>query len=128
MIGLITGHLWIYPDTISQGWDSTLAHIPYFDMRAKMIYYVKENDIDPMTVGTHFSNISDTKYTDVVEESFEFVNASDLGFDKATYILQSNVLNEFSDEELVALKAGKDWVLEKELEKMGVYMRLYKRR
>jgi hypothetical protein len=29
----LTGHFWVYPEKISQPWDTTLAHIPYYELR-----------------------------------------------------------------------------------------------
>ena len=37
LLGLISGNLWIYPERISQGWDASLAHIPYHSLRKKAI-------------------------------------------------------------------------------------------
>ncbi|PCH92475.1 MAG: hypothetical protein COB85_08100, partial [Bacteroidetes bacterium] len=42
VISLFTGNLWIYPERISQNWDSTLAHLPYYSLRQKMINYIDE--------------------------------------------------------------------------------------
>ena len=56
LISLITGHLWVYPDKFSQGWDSSLAHKPYFELREKSIDYLEENQIDLNNVSTFFPN------------------------------------------------------------------------
>jgi hypothetical protein len=53
---LITGNLWIYPDTIAQGWDSTLAHVPYFKLRSEAIQYMNNHQIPVEQTASFFPN------------------------------------------------------------------------
>ena len=46
LAGLISGNLWIYPRNIAQGWDATLAHVPYYNLRIEAINYLDKNNIE----------------------------------------------------------------------------------
>ena len=120
-VSFISGHFWVYPDKISQGWDSSLAHLPYFELRKKMNTYIKKNDIQINQTGTAFPYASE-KYTDLKDDGTDF---PEYDFYGQTYIIQSNIMNDFSDEEIDRLKNR--WQLVKEYKKMNVYIRLYKR-
>jgi hypothetical protein len=120
-IGLITGNLLVYPEKIAQGWDSTLAHIPYYKLRNKMIGYIKQRKIPYSEVGSEFPNATAFKYTDLINEDSGFKQKN---MTKDKYIFYSNIMNDFSDKEIDKLK--NDWILEKEYRCMQVYVRLYR--
>ncbi len=121
-IGLSTGNFWIYPDKISQGWDSTLAHLPYYHLRANMIQHIKQAGIPFEAIGTAFPEIGAMKYRDLldVEAGFEEKN-----LEKHHYILYSNIMNDFTDQEIDHLK--KNWIAVKELHNKGIHVTLYKK-
>ncbi len=123
VVGLMTGNLWVYPKHIAQGWDSTLAHWPYYSLRTEMIQYIDKNQIPIESVGTEFPMIGNMELLDLNgrEEGFH-----EKDFEKDSYILYSNVFNDFSDEELEKLE--KDFVVVKELKRTLVCMILYKRK
>ncbi len=98
---LITGNLWIYPEGISQGWDSSLAHMPYFKLREKAIDYMKHNNIDISSTASFFPNLAPTDYVDLKggKESFQSFSP------ESDYVFYSNVYN-LSDKELENLKTA----------------------
>lgn len=51
---LISGHFWIYPQKVSQGWDSTTLHWQYFDVSERMYEYISNEGIPFHEVGTFF--------------------------------------------------------------------------
>ncbi|MDP3353257.1 MAG: hypothetical protein Q8S44_05920, partial [Flavobacteriaceae bacterium] len=51
---IITGNFWIYPPKIAQGWDSTLAHIPYYNLRIDAIKYLDNEKIEISKVASFF--------------------------------------------------------------------------
>ena len=122
LAGLLAGNLWIYPDTISQGWDSTLAHLPYYSLRRQMLDYLDEQNIPLESVGTAFPEIGPLKYKELNDEVRGF-KEKDLSAD--SYIFYSNVMNDFSDEEIQRLE--KEWRVEKRWRKGGVKVVLYRR-
>ena len=118
----VSGHFWIYPRKIAQGWDASYAYIPYFKLREQMIDYLDREKIDWSEVGTEFPNIGPVKYIELNDQETGFV-AKDL--DQQSYILYSNVFNDFSDEELDRLE--KEWLVEQRYDKRGIEMVLYRK-
>ena len=67
---LLTGHLWIYPSTTSQSWDSSLAYINYYRIEEAMELYIDSIPLQHKDIGTrirlnarnHASLISLKKY------------------------------------------------------------------
>ncbi|MCB9300820.1 MAG: hypothetical protein H6566_09255 [Lewinellaceae bacterium] len=121
--GLLTGNLWIYPDTISQGWDSTLAHLPYYPLRKQMIAYLDEADIPLEAVGAAFPEIGPLEFHDL-NGDWRGMKAKDLSTDE--YVLYSNVMNDFSDEEIGELQES--WAPVKTLQNGGLRLVLYRRK
>lgn len=121
-IGLSTGNLWVYPKGIAQGWDATLAHIPYYSLRAEMIDYLEQEGIDFATVGSAFPNISGFEYIDLSPRTKNF---SRYNIEESKYILYSNVMNDFTDSEIEALE--EDWREVKKIRSGGVCFILYER-
>lgn len=119
---LILGNFVVYPDKIAKGWDSTLAHIPYYGLRDKMINYLKSNNIDVNEVGSGFPNTAAFKYTDLTNDDRSFAY-KDLR--KHKYIFYSNIFNDFSSQELDELK--NNWILEKEFRCIQVKVQLYRK-
>jgi hypothetical protein len=111
-IGLITGNLWVYPQPISTGWDSTLAHLPYYKLRNDMLRYIENKGMKRSDIGTAFPNLRPSKLVDLTNYT-EGGNFSSLDFEKNKYILYSNVMNDFNKDEL-AILADK-WQVEKRL-------------
>jgi hypothetical protein len=120
-IGLITGNLWVYPDRISQGWDSSLAHLPYYNLRNKMIGYINEKGIPLSYIGSEFPNTATFKYTDLSNMDKGF-NTKD--FSNNPYILYSNIMNDFSDSEINELQTL--WIIEKQFGRWPVKVILYR--
>jgi hypothetical protein len=121
LAGLITGNLWVYGDKISKGWDSTLAHYPYYQLRKEMIAFIEKEHINKDIIGTAFPNNISTKYIDLSDEGWCFANKD---FENNSYIFYSNVFNDFTDEELSELKT---WHIVKELNSPTVKIILYKK-
>jgi hypothetical protein len=121
LAGLISGNFWIYPDTISKGWDSTLAHLPYYKLRSNMLSYIKQQNIPIDSIGSEFPNTRTFMYTDLNEDNRCFPQKN---LKTQPYILQSNIFNDFSDSELYERRHS--WILVREEKKCGVYVRLYK--
>lgn len=102
---LLSGNFWIYPLKIAQGWDSTPAHWPYYNIRKEMIKKIASSNISFTEVGSFFPNIASTKFIDLSETDMEFTEAN-LKSDK--FILYSNVYN-VDDEYIDELFNEKKW-------------------
>lgn len=104
ILGLSTGHFWIYPRHIAQSWDTTLAHWPHYALRQKMIAYLDTKKIPLNTVGTAFPEIGALNWRDLSKRKDGFV-AKDL--QRQSYIFYLRTMNDFSDAELNTL--FQDW-------------------
>lgn len=110
-IGLISGNLWIYPEKISQGWDATLAHIPYHELRKEAIQFLENEKIDFQEVGTFFPNYNTIDEIELNGDlrSFQHFNK------KNGYVFYSNVYNltdenyDFIQENYIEIKRLKRW-------------------
>jgi hypothetical protein len=120
-IGLLTGNLWVYPEKIAQGWDSTLAHVPYYKLRIQMMNYIRQKNIPYSDIGTTFPNLATFKYIDLVNEDVGFVNKN---LKSNRYIFYSNIMNDFSDEEIELLYSN--WIIEKEIKLCQIKIVLFK--
>ncbi len=121
LAGLLSGNLWVYPKKISQGWDSTLAHVHWFGLQKEVEEFIKANSIAPKDVGTAFPNIGSRKLYELNGVGEGFVE-KDLGTN--CFILYSNIMNDFSDDEIDELEAHWEVLFKKE--KMGVCAIIYK--
>ena len=120
---LLFGNVWVYPKTIAQGWDSTLAHFPYYSLRKKMIAHIDQMGLDKKQIGTVFPNIGPLKNFDPAMSEAGFAEAD---LNTQDYIFYSNVFNDFTDNEIAALES--DWLVEKTYRAFTVEVVLYKRK
>jgi hypothetical protein len=120
-IGILSGYFWIYPDNIAKGWDATVAHLPFHSLKMKMVEYMEENNIEFDEVGSGIPNTYELKYTNLVKDERKFHQRN---FSKDKYIFYTNIINDFSDEELYVLK--NKWIPVKEYKYLQVKVILYK--
>lgn len=120
---LLTGHLWLYPEGIAMGWDSTLAHTPYYHLRNDVIRFIDEKEIPVSAIGTGFPLTSQFRYSDLSGRTDAF-SVKDLN--KQQYILYSNIINDFTDDERLLLYG--QWECIYETASRSVFFRLYKRK
>ena len=119
LVGLIMGNLWIYPRKISQGWDATLAHLPYHSLRLEAIDYLNSNDIEIESVASFFPNRSMFDEID-----FRGCTKSFTEFNRENkYVFYSSVYN-LSDKYYDTL--DKNYILIKKFEKFNVYIYIYR--
>lgn len=99
LVSITTGNLWIYPEKISQGWDSTLAHLPYYKIRKQALVYMDEHGINFSEVQSFFPNKSSIDDIDLNNDYRQFTD-----FDNNhDYVFYSNVFN-LSDEDYDLIK------------------------
>ncbi len=105
VILLFIGNFQIYPASISNGWDCTLAHLYYHGGMEKFINEYNNNVyIDKKQIGTVFPmNVSTYQYR-MDENRDRLINVNGQLIDTVPYVLYSNVGNDFSDEQLNRLK------------------------
>ena len=120
--GLISGSFWVYPGKIANGWDATLAHLPYHHLRKEMIGYIEDHKIPFDKIGTGIPNTAALKYIAVNDDERIFPLAD---LQRQPYIFYSNIFNMFTDAEIDELK--NHWVVEKEYRCLQVYVILYRK-
>ncbi|MEZ5059740.1 MAG: hypothetical protein R2879_22125 [Saprospiraceae bacterium] len=121
LASLIGGNWWVYPDKMAQGWDATLGHVPYYELRQKLIQHLKENNIKPSEVGVEFPLIGPFEIHDLNGESEGF---STFDPEKSTFALFTNIINQYSDEQIITFKSS--WEPLKTWSSPTVHMTLYK--
>ncbi len=120
---MLSGNFWIYPDKIAQGWDSSLAHLPYYNLRSQVIHYLEKENIALSSVSSVFPDVSESKFynpKDNKTNPFKSFPCKDCQF-----ILWSNIHNDYSDKQLDHFNSLE--VL-KRFESYGVQYILYKAR
>jgi hypothetical protein len=123
LLGLLCGNFWVYPDTVAKGWDASLAHLPYFNLREEAIAFLDEKKIPLEFVGSDYPNLAATSQTNLTNDNRSF-KPKDLRTD--SLVLYSNVFNGFSDVEISALKT--DWQVIKAWKKGQVKIILYRKK
>jgi hypothetical protein len=102
--GLASGNLWVYPQPIATGWDSTLAHLPYYHLRNEMIQFIDNQKISYADIGTAFPNLRSFHLVDLKNTPSVSNDFARLDFEKNRYIFYSNVMNEFTEKQLNELQ------------------------
>jgi len=123
VIAFVTGHFWIYPSTIAQGWDSSLAYLNYFPQEKKMFQYLEENEIPKPSIGTniYLNSRYFSTLTAPLEAKDKFIA---LDLETNEYILFSNIENRTEDDDIIALRDS--WIEVKTCSQLGVFLTLYK--
>ncbi len=118
-IALLTGNLWIYPRNIAQGWDASLAHIPYHSLRLKAINYMDKNNIEIAETGSFSINTFPMDAIDFTGDSRAFQRYNG----KNNYLFYSNIFN-LKDDEYSNL--DNNYVIIKEFKKFRIHIYIYK--
>lgn len=94
----------VYPHGISMDWDATAAHLPYHEIRAQGLQFLKNKHIPLSATGSAFPNINTGEDIVLDADKSAFVP-----IDTATnrFIFLSNVFNDVSKEERAYLQ--KHW-------------------
>lgn len=99
LLGLLTGNLWVYPKTLSQGWRATLGHTPYHSLRLKAIKYLNNENIDINNVASFFPNYTTIDLIDFEGDKRAFTKFNGTN----TLVFYSSVYN-LTEQELKLLK------------------------
>lgn len=123
LTGLALGNLWVYPPAIAQGWDATLAHVPYYRLRQKMLEYMESEGIEPDSTGTAFPEIGPLDHRDLSEDKRGMLEKD---LERQSFVFYANIMNDFTDEELAALR--EKWIPRKALGNWPVQVILYEKK
>lgn len=120
---LITGNFWIYSGGLSNGWDSSLKSLSYFELKNEINAFIVDENINPLEVGTKFPIYFNIRTTDLSDTNFEFSDIKKSSVKEFKYVLLSNVSNQFTLAEKTELSR---WNLFKEYKHGQVYLKLFK--
>ena len=121
VFSILSGHLWVYPDKIAQGWDGSLAHWPYYNLRERALIKMDSLEINRNNVGSDFPNLAKENEI-LLNGSMQQFKPYDLKSD--SLIFYSNIFNNFTDEEIIELKK---WTKLLDYRQFGVKVILYKK-
>ncbi|MGH1432901.1 MAG: hypothetical protein ACRBG0_00425 [Lewinella sp.] len=123
LLGQVSGHFWVYPDQMAQGWDASLAHKPYFEAKKAGLAYLQQEKIPLSAVGTAFPEVGE-QHLRMLNNMKEGLVSYDL--DQLQYIWYTNIMNDLSDEELLTLQTS--WTPVFTFRKRGVHLEIYHRK
>lgn len=87
---LFSGHFWLYPMGVSEGWDATTIHWNYFRVSEKMYSYIEDNNIQNNEIGTFFPNNNSRYLTHIEEDKNDIYGGIPF---QNEYVLYSNAFN-----------------------------------
>ncbi len=119
---LLAGNFIVYPDKVAQGWDSTLAHLPYYKLRSDAIDYLKQEQIPLDSVKSWFPNMASEKFISLNGQESAF---SSKELEQVEYCLYSNIFNDIKDHEYDALRDSWKKIYSKK--KRGVKIIIFKK-
>ncbi|MDP2087834.1 MAG: hypothetical protein Q8J84_00360 [Flavobacteriaceae bacterium] len=118
---IISGNFWIYPPKIAQGWDSTLAHIPYYNLRINAIKYLDKEKIEISKVASFFPNTASFDAIDLNNDQRRFSKFNEHN----KYLFYSNIFN-ISDQEYNRII--NDYIPIKSFKKNGIFVWICKKK
>lgn len=122
IIVIASGNFWVYPPKVAKGWDSTLAHLPYYNLRLEAINYIETNNIDFKDVDSFFPNYYSLADIDLKNDPRSFDNFT-IG-NNSHYVFYSNIFN-VDDEVYDYMMAN--YTAVKKFKRNQVYILLMKR-
>lgn len=127
ILSLLSGHFWIYPYPIANGWDATLAVVPYFEAKEQVNLFLEKEVIHPAEVTGAFPMVAGTKFTHLTDENkFQLTGKGKQPIEQSEYVLFSNISNDFTPLEIEML--SKDFELVKSFDSRLIKMQLLKRK
>lgn len=115
----LTGNFWLYPEKMTKIWDSTLTHLPFYNLRDECYKYIDDNNFNYNDVSAGFCLCDDRMF-------YELDNKGKIiGRDRnRKYFIYSNV-STIIDEEIDDFKNPNRWKALKKFEKWPVTIVLY---
>lgn len=117
LFAFFLGSNFTYPNHIAMGWDATVAHRPYYELRKKTIDFLTKENIPLHTVGAGFPSLDSREYLELNGDTSAFQSYAN---PEIEFIIWSNIFN-YPDELQDSL------VLKKSIfskEKNGVFMKV----
>lgn len=120
LLSLLGGNFLVYPAKIAQGWDASLAHLPYWNLRIDALEYLDDSKININETASFFPNLPEIDDIDLNGDKRKFLKFSG----KESYVFCSNIYNlNDSDLELI----DNYYTVLKQFKKRKVYINIYKK-
>lgn len=120
---LFLGNWWIYPISISQGWDVSLGHLPFYSLVDEMNKYIEEENIDPAKIGTEFPLKTSAAFL-YLDSTLPSYREAKIG--ESDFVLYSKIINDYKDVDYYKLQ--EEYFLRKEFHFLMVDLKLYEKR
>ncbi len=114
----ISGHFWVYPEKVSQSWDATLAHIPFYELRKECLNFIEEKGIKYSDISAGFCFAGNQKNIDLISRDRTISNNSN-----NKYFIYSNISN-LADEQIDELNNTEKWKVLKTFRKGYIFVSL----
>ena len=121
----LTGHFWIYPEKMAQSWETTLMHLPYYELREEVFDYIDENHLNYSQIAAGFTLYGDRGYTELKNHGKVVTSDSDMT-PQQKYFIYSNISN-LPDETIDELKNKALWTPIKHFEKFPIFITVYEK-
>lgn len=100
----LSGNFWVYPNKIAKGWDASLAYLPSNNLLGMVEKDLLELKLKKSEVATGFPLLNSDFYTKLTSDTAHFKDFQDIKYEK--WVLYSNLVNGFSDEDLSKLETN----------------------
>jgi hypothetical protein len=118
----LTGNFCIYPGKTAKSWDSTLAHLPYYQLREECFNYIDKNNLNYADISAGFCLYGNRKYIEL-KTAGKTVGTNQ----NSRYFIYSNISN-LEDNFVCELEDTKLWrpvkIFEKGFVKIIIYQRV----
>lgn len=128
VLGLGTGHLWLYPQGVAQGWDASLAHLPIFRLQAQTAEFLDTHHIAPAQVCADFPLLHRPADTRLVAGDKGPWYRNFLEETDCEWALVSNTNNGYTDAQIAEFDQSARWELREEFRCARLFIRIYHRR
>lgn len=89
----MSGHFWKSPDNIAVAWDSTLRHLPYYELRKDALSFMKAKQVPLAQTATFFPNTARLRTIDLNANAEKMIAIEE---PSARYYFISNVYNDMT--------------------------------
>ncbi|HEX2898300.1 MAG TPA: hypothetical protein VHS96_01135 [Bacteroidia bacterium] len=128
MLGMATGHLWMYPRGVAQGWDASLAHVPIFSLQVDANAYLNAQGISPQEVCADFPLLHSPEHTRLEPVHGQAWYRNFLDEADCEWALVSNINNGYTTEQLDDFEQADQWEMKREFQNCRLFIRIYHRR
>lgn len=126
--GMATGHFWVYPKGIAQGWDASLAHVPIFKLQKQAEDYLLTQKVPMEDVCADFPLLHSPAFTSLESEMNAQWYQNALEKTDCEWIIVANFNNGFTAAQHAEFEDPKKWTQQAEFHSLQLWLRIYQHR